>query len=74
MKCAVWIAVVLLLVIHQDVWLWGDTRLMFGFMPVTMLYQIGISVASAIVFYLATIYAWPVELKQEEESAERRDA
>ena len=73
MKQAIWIAVVVLLIVHQDVWFWGDTRLVLGFMPVTLLYHMGISLASAIVFFLATKYAWPAALSAENESAEGRE-
>ena len=59
MKKLVVILVVLLLVLHQDFWFWGDTRLVFGFLPVTLFYHAGISVAAAITWYLAIRYAWP---------------
>ena len=59
MKKLVICLVVLLLVAHQDLWFWGDTRLVFGFMPITLLYHAGISIAAAITWYLATRYAWP---------------
>ena len=73
MRQTIWIAVVLLLIIHQDIWFWADSRLVFGFMPVTLCYHIGISIASAFVFYLATQYAWPADLSEENESAERNE-
>ncbi len=65
MKHVVWILVVLLLVLHQDNWLWDNSTLLFGFMPITLLFHAGISVAAAIVWYLATLYCWPPEIENE---------
>lgn len=70
MKYTVWILVALLLVFHQDYWQWRDTTLDFGFMPRTLTYHVGISIAAAIVWTLATKYCWPEEL----EDAKQEDA
>ena len=64
MKLFVWILVVLLLIIHQDNWLWENSTLVFGFMPITLLFHAGISIAAGIVWYMATLYCWPTELEQ----------
>ncbi len=72
MRIVIWVLVILLLILHQDNWLWDDDRLVFGFLPVGLAYHAGISVAASIVWYLATVYAWPHELEQaasEEEGA-----
>ncbi len=57
----VWAAVVLLLILHQDNWLWDNSTLVFGFLPITLLFHMGISIAATIVWLLATRYAWPIE-------------
>ena len=57
----VWGLVLLLLIIHQDNWFWDDNTLVFGFMPIGLLYHAGISVAAATTWYLATLFAWPVD-------------
>ena len=59
MKYVVWGLVVLLMILHQDVWFWNDDRLIFGFMPITLMYHAGISIGASITWYLATLYAWP---------------
>ena len=64
MKHVVWILVVLLLILHQDNWLWDNSKLLFGFMPITLLFHAGISISAGIVWYLATLYCWPAELDQ----------
>jgi hypothetical protein len=67
MKYVVCILVVALLVLHQDDWFFNFYRsdeLVFGFMPQTLLYHAGISVAAAVTWYLATVFAWPKQLQQ----------
>jgi hypothetical protein len=75
MRYIVWTLVVVLLVIHQDDWFfsfWRSSDLVFGFMPQTLLYHAGISVAAGITWYLATVYAWPQQLERRpSESRER---
>jgi hypothetical protein len=61
MKHIVWILVVLLIVLHQDTWLWDDDSLLLGFLPMGMAYHIGISIAASIVWLLAVRYAWPAD-------------
>ena len=65
MKYVVWGLVVLLVILHQDNWFWDDARLVFGFMPIALLYHAGLSVAAGITWYLATIFAWPDHLEHE---------
>jgi hypothetical protein len=68
MKKVVIFLIVLLLLLHQDVWFWGNRELVGGFMPVGLLYHAGLSLAASITWYLATIYAWPGS--DEEEATE----
>ncbi len=56
--------VVLLLVVHQDNWLWNDQTLVFGFMPSGLLFHAGISIAAGATWFLATKIAWPDHLEQ----------
>ena len=58
---AVWAAVVLLIILHQDNWLWDNSTLIFGFLPITLLYHMCISLAATITWFLATRYAWPLD-------------
>ena len=59
MKHVVWLLIVLLIVLHQDFWFWDDDRLLFGFLPIGMVYHMGLSVAAAVTWWLATQFAWP---------------
>lgn len=61
MKKAVYLALILLGVLHQDFWLWDDPTLLFGFLPVGLAYHALFSVLAAALWLLALIYDWPVE-------------
>jgi len=69
MKIFVPLLVVALLILHQDDWFfnfWEEPILLFGFMPATLLYHAGISVAAAITWYLAITFCWPKQLNHVE--------
>jgi len=65
MKYVIWGLVLLLMVLHQDFWLWQDETLILGFMPITLLYHACISVAAGCTWYLATLYAWPIDAEDD---------
>ena len=54
--------VLLLLILHQDVWFWRDGTLVFGFLPVGLFFHAMISIAASGVWLLATRCCWPSEL------------
>ena len=57
-----WIAVIALIVLHQDFWFWDTYEpLVFGFLPIGLAYHVGLSIAAAIVWFLATKFCWPAE-------------
>lgn len=66
MKYVVWGMVVLLLIVHQDNWFWDDKTLVFGFFPVGLLYHAAISLLAAFTWYLATLFAWPIDEEEEQ--------
>jgi hypothetical protein len=68
------LAVVVLYVLHQDIWFWRSSYLVFGFIPIGLFYQGCFSVAAALLMWLLVTYAWPSHLEQEiEESNTRED-
>ena len=73
MKTLVWVLVVILLIIHQDFWFWEDSRLVFGFIPIGLFYHACISIAAGIVWYVATVVAWPEEIDFEAEEQKREE-
>ncbi|MAT16724.1 MAG: hypothetical protein CMJ46_15815 [Planctomyces sp.] len=74
MKYVVWGMVVLLLIIHQDNWFWDDKTLVFGFFPIGLLYHAGISLLAATTWYLATLFAWPIDEEEEQKILEQEGA
>ena len=61
------VVVVLLLalcVLHQDFWWRNDPTPVLGFLPVGLAWHIGISVAAAVVWWLAVRFCWPAELEE----------
>lgn len=56
--------VILLMILHQDNWNWDNSNLVFGFIPVTLFYQMCISTGASAVWFLATKIAWPEDLEE----------
>lgn len=63
-----WALVALLAVLHYDFWNWGDRSVVFGFLPVGLLFQALISLGAAVAWALVVRCAWP---KHVEEWADR---
>jgi hypothetical protein len=49
----------LLLILHQDYWLWNDPTLVLGIFPIGLFWHICISIAATLLWCLATFIAWP---------------
>jgi hypothetical protein len=71
MLYVVWGLVVLLIILHQDNWFWTDSTLVLGFLPVTLLYHMCISLAAAVTWLLAVRFAWPTELNTADTPTEK---
>lgn len=68
MKRLIVALIVLLAVVHQDFWWRYDHRtLVFGFLPVSLAYHIGISIASSVLWGLACAYCWPRDVDVEDD-------
>ncbi len=70
MKKVVFGIVILLAVIHQDFWWWGDKTLQFGFIPTGLLYHAIFSCMAAGIWFAATKFAWPSEIEAWAESSD----
>jgi hypothetical protein len=64
MKSLIIALVLLLLILHNDVWFWDSEELLFGFMPIGLAYHAGFSVSAALLWYIASKVAWPSRLEQ----------
>jgi hypothetical protein len=66
MKIVVWSLVVLLVILHQGFWQWGDSwsnaPLVQGFLPISLVYHAAISLAAAGVWALALKFCWSDDL------------
>ena len=51
-------ALAALYLLHNDLWLWNDSRLWLG-LPAGLVYHIGFCIAASAVLGLMVIYAWP---------------
>ena len=48
----------ILVVLHQNFWLWDDGRLILGF-PINLFYHIVVSVLASAVMFVVVKRAWP---------------
>lgn len=60
-KGPLYAALLLLALLHNDLWLWNDGRLVFG-LPVGLVYHIAFCAVTALVFLLIVRHAWPADL------------
>lgn len=64
MQKLVYLLIVLLAVLHQDFWWRADHRtLVLGFIPVSLAYHIGVSIAACVLWGLACKYCWPRDVE-----------
>ena len=63
MKHVVWGILFGLVLLHQSGIAADDTALVFGFLPIGLLFHAGISIGAAITWLLATKSAWPQGLE-----------
>ncbi|HKG96707.1 MAG TPA: DUF3311 domain-containing protein [Pyrinomonadaceae bacterium] len=68
-KTLLLVAVAALYILHQDIWFWRSSHLVFGFIPIGLFYQGCFSVAAALLMWLLVTFAWPSHLEQEIEKA-----
>lgn len=57
----VYVAAVVLVIVHQDFWLWHDSRVVLGFLPVGLAYHAAYSLAAALWCVMAIKLAWPAD-------------
>ena len=67
------VVIVLLYVLHQDIWFWRTARpLVFGFLPVGLAYHGAYCIAAALLMWVLTRVAWPPHLEQRCRRGRRR--
>ncbi len=55
--------VVVVILMHQDTWLWTNRSLVLGFLPVGLAYHTGFSILAALALAVLVRYAWPAHLE-----------
>ncbi len=58
-KWLVFVAILVLLVAHQDYWQWDRADLVLGFVPYNMAYHVVLSMVAAVVWFLICVFCWP---------------
>jgi len=61
------VAVAVLYILHQDIWFWRSSYLVFGFIPIGLFYHAVFAIAAALLMWLLVTYAWPSHLEREVE-------
>ncbi len=60
-------ALVLLYLLHQDIWFWRTARpLVFGFLPIGLFYHVAFTAAVSLVLWLMVGVMWPAHLEREQ--------
>jgi hypothetical protein len=70
-----WLAaawVVILLALHQDFWFWTDKTLVFGLMPIGLLYHAGYTVVASLTMWMLVKVAWPKEYDHVEREGDEK--
>lgn len=56
----------ILYLLHNDLWLWHDGRLVAG-LPAGLVYHVGFCAAAAVMLFLLVTRAWPAHLDRQGE-------
>lgn len=62
-----------LLVAQQDYWQWNRNELVFGFLPHTVAWHMGLCLVTAAVWLLITTFCWPTHLDAVENDGARKE-
>jgi alpha-D-ribose 1-methylphosphonate 5-triphosphate synthase subunit PhnH len=63
------VCLVALMLLHQDLWFWSDTSLVWGVVPVGLAYHAGISLAATALWFAVARFAWPKDEPPHEEAS-----
>jgi hypothetical protein len=62
MKYALAALVVVVLILHHDIWNWTNKTLVFGFLPIGLAYHAGYAFLAAGTMAVLVKFLWPKEL------------
>lgn len=64
MKWALALLVLVMIVLHQDFWLWTNKTLVFGFLPIGLAYHATYSCFAALTMWALVRFGWPSHLDE----------
>lgn len=73
-KLGLFVVVAVMVVLHQDFWFWKNGSLVFGFLPVGLVYHLAYSILASLVMLGLVNFAWPKELEDLEVHVEPGEA
>jgi uncharacterized protein DUF3311 len=62
-RAALTMAIIVVILLHQDFWLWTNKTLVLGFLPIGLAYHIGYSFLAALTMAALVRFAWPEHLE-----------
>lgn len=72
-RWALYAALLVLYLLHNDLWLWNEARLILG-LPVGLLYHVGFCIVTSVVLAMLVKWAWPaLDTNAEEDLAPSRE-
>jgi Protein of unknown function (DUF3311) len=60
-RTMLYVLLIVLFLLHQDFWLWNDSTLLLGFLPLGLAYHAAFCVATSLLMYLLVTRCWPDE-------------
>ena len=66
MRWVLYLAMVVLYALHNDLWFWDNAQMVLG-LPIGLTYHIFYCVLASGMMFLLITYAWPRELEEEAE-------
>jgi hypothetical protein len=62
-RAAVWCVLLVLVALHHDFWFWDDPSLVAGWLPIGLVWHLGLSLAAVAFWALTVKFAWPRDLE-----------
>ena len=72
-KTLSYVGLIVLYFLHQDFWFWNDGTLVFGVLPVGLLYHLCFCVAASLILLSLIRNAWPDHLQVREEGEDSKE-
>jgi len=62
-RAAVWCVLLVLVALHHDFWFWDDPSLVAGWLPIGLVWHLGLSIAAVAFWAFVVKAAWPRSLE-----------